>query len=124
MTWRTWSSRPSREKFDAVVEEIQERQKTTGQPILVGTISIETSEMLSKKLKKNGDQAQGPQREEARARKRRSSLRPAARNQVTISTNMAGRGTDIVLGGNPEFHGAGEKCGHDKDHPEFPDLAR
>jgi preprotein translocase subunit SecA len=106
-----------REKFNAVVDEIRERNET-GQPVLVGTISIETSEMLSKKLNRQGLKhnvlnAKHHQREA-------EIVAQAGRfGAVTISTNMAGRGTDIVLGGNPESL-ALAKCGHDKNQPEYP----
>ncbi len=87
-----------REKFNAVVEEIQERHEE-GQPILVGTISIETSEMLSRKLAK-----QGIKHNVLNAKKHEREAEIVAQagrfGAVTISTNMAGRGTDIVLGGN------------------------
>jgi preprotein translocase subunit SecA len=105
-----------REKFNAVVDEIRECSET-GQPVLVGTISIETSEMLAKKLKK-----QGVKHNVLNAKQHEREAEIVAQagrfGAVTISTNMAGRGTDIVLGGNPEFL-ALDKCGHDKDHPEF-----
>jgi len=110
------------EKFDAVVEEIKERN-ATGQPILVGTISIETSEMLSRKLSKFGikHNVLNAKHHEREAEIVAQAGRKAT---VTISTNMAGRGTDIVLGGNPEFL-ALAKCGHDKLHPDYPaTLAR
>ncbi|KDR94359.1 preprotein translocase subunit SecA [Peptoclostridium litorale DSM 5388] len=88
-------------KFKAVVEEIEERYKT-GQPILVGTIAIETSEMLSSVLKRKGikHQVLNAKQHEKEA----EIVAQAGRlGNVTIATNMAGRGTDIVLGGNPEF---------------------
>ncbi|HTF36239.1 MAG TPA: preprotein translocase subunit SecA [Myxococcota bacterium] len=110
------------EKFDAVVEEIKERH-ATGQPILVGTISIETSEMLSRKLSKFGIKHNVLN---AKQHEREAEIVAQAgrKGAVTISTNMAGRGTDIVLGGNPEFL-ALAKCGHDKLHPDYPaTLAR
>jgi preprotein translocase subunit SecA len=87
-------------KFNAVVGEIEELHQK-GQPVLVGTISIEKSEVLSHLLKKKGIphsvlNAKYHEREaEIVAQAGRS-------NAVTIATNMAGRGTDIVLGGNPE----------------------
>ena len=88
-------------KFRAVVKDIVERHKT-GQPILVGTISIETSEFLGKILK-NG----GIKHEVLNAKQHEREAEIVAQagryNAVTIATNMAGRGTDIVLGGNPEF---------------------
>jgi preprotein translocase subunit SecA len=111
-----------REKFDAVIEEIRERH-ATGQPSLVGTISIETSEMLSKKLSKFGVKHNVLN---AKQHEREAEIVAQAgrKGAVTISTNMAGRGTDIVLGGNPEFL-ALARCQHDKLDPEYPaTLAR
>jgi preprotein translocase subunit SecA len=106
-----------REKFNAAVEEIKERHET-GQPILVGTISIEDSEKLAKKLKK-----QGVKHNVLNAKKHEREAEIVAQagrlGAVTISTNMAGRGTDIVLGGNAEMM-AVNKCQGDKQHPEYP----
>ena len=89
------------EKFNAVIEDIKERH-AKGQPVLVGTISIEKSEELSKLLKKTGIK-----HEVLNAKfheKEAEIVAQAGRlGQVTIATNMAGRGTDIILGGNPEF---------------------
>ena len=88
-------------KFDAVVEEIVERHKT-GQPLLVGTITIEVSEYLSAVLKRRGIQHEVLN---AKHHEREAEIVAQAGryNSVTIATNMAGRGTDIILGGNPEF---------------------
>ena len=88
-------------KFQAVTEEIVKRHET-GQPILVGTISIEKSELLSKYLKRRGIKHQVLN---AKKHKQESEIVAQAGRYgaVTIATNMAGRGTDIVLGGNPEF---------------------
>ncbi len=89
------------EKFGAVIDDIKARH-ATGQPVLVGTISIEKSEELSKLLKKTGIR-----HEVLNAKfhdKEAEIVAQAGRlGQVTIATNMAGRGTDIILGGNPEF---------------------
>lgn len=88
-------------KFSAVIKDIQERHEK-GQPILVGTISIETSEFLSSLLKKMGIKHEVLN---AKQHDREAEIVAQAGrfNAVTIATNMAGRGTDIVLGGNPEF---------------------
>ncbi len=87
-------------KFDAVVAEIEEIHKT-GQPILVGSVTIDASERLSSMLKKKGvkHQVLNAKYHEKEAEIVAQAGRSGA---VTISTNMAGRGTDIVLGGNPE----------------------
>ena len=105
------------EKFNAVVEETLERH-AKGQPILVGTISIETSEMLSRKLDKRGVRHNVLN---AKQHEREAEIvaQAGSKDAVTISTNMAGRGTDILLGGNPEFR-ALAKCGGSKDHPDYP----
>ena len=88
-------------KFNAVVEEIIERHASK-QPILVGTVSIENSELLSQLLKRKG-----VKHEVLNAKhhdKEAEIIAQAGRfGAVTIATNMAGRGTDIVLGGNPTF---------------------
>ncbi|MBP9659079.1 MAG: preprotein translocase subunit SecA [Proteocatella sp.] len=88
-------------KFKAVVEQVVEVHKT-GQPILIGTISIETSEMLSDMLKRRG-----VRHEVLNAKNHEKEAEIVAQagrfGAVTIATNMAGRGTDIILGGNPEI---------------------
>jgi preprotein translocase subunit SecA len=93
--------RTEREKFDAIVNEIKELQKD-GQPALVGTISIEKSEHLSSLLKRQGIKhvVLNAKYHEKEAEIVAQAGRKGA---VTIATNMAGRGTDILLGGNPEF---------------------
>jgi preprotein translocase subunit SecA len=90
-----------REKFDAVVEEIRELHKM-GQPALVGTISIEKSEYLAKRLKKLGI-PHNVLNAKNHALEAEIVAQAGRHEGVTISTNMAGRGTDIVLGGNPTF---------------------
>ena len=88
-------------KFNAVVEQIVEVHKT-GQPILIGTISIETSEMLSEMIRRRGIK-----HEVLNAKNHEKEAEIVAQagrfGAVTIATNMAGRGTDIILGGNPDF---------------------
>jgi preprotein translocase subunit SecA len=88
-------------KFNAVVEDIVERH-AEGQPCLVGTISIENSERLSRLLSKRGvkHNVLNAKFHEQEAHIVAQAGRSGA---VTIATNMAGRGTDIILGGNPEF---------------------
>src|SRR5437667_1896013 len=95
--------RTEREKFDAVVTEIKELHEK-GQPVLVGTVSVENSEGLAARLKK----AHVPHnvlnaKPEHAAREADSVAQAGRKGQVTIATNMAGRGTDILLGGNPDF---------------------
>lgn len=89
-------------KFRAVVEDIKERNEK-GQPILVGTTSVEKSEYLSKLLVKEGVRhevlnAKNNEREAAIV------AQAGRKGAVTVATNMAGRGTDIMLGGNAEFN--------------------
>jgi preprotein translocase subunit SecA len=96
--------RTEQAKYNAVVEDIAERH-TLGQPILVGTTSVEKSEHLSKLLKQNGVphevlNAKHHEREAAIV------AQAGRKGAVTVATNMAGRGTDIILGGNPEFMAA------------------
>ncbi|MFD7511896.1 preprotein translocase subunit SecA [Streptomyces sp. NPDC059853] len=87
-------------KFNAVVEDIVEKHRT-GQPVLVGTTSVEKSEYLSQQLNKRGVRhevlnAKNHEREAAIVAK------AGRKGAVTVATNMAGRGTDIKLGGNPD----------------------
>lgn len=88
-------------KFERIVKEVEERHKT-GQPILIGTITIEVSELLSSMLKRRGisHEVLNAKHHDREAEIVAQAGRYGA---VTIATNMAGRGTDIVLGGNPEF---------------------
>lgn len=88
-------------KFNAVAQDIIERHRK-GQPILVGTVSVEKSEELSAILKKSGIPHEVLN---AKHHEREAMIiaRAGVRGAVTVATNMAGRGTDIMLGGNPEF---------------------
>jgi preprotein translocase subunit SecA len=105
------------EKFDAVIEELKDCYER-GQPVLVGTVSIEKSERVAQQLKKTGIKhfvlnAKNHEREA-------EIVAQAGRlKAITISTNMAGRGTDIVLGGNPEGLAAAEAGTKEPDDPKY-----
>ena len=88
-------------KFEACVDDIAERYEA-GQPVLVGTTSVEKSELLSRMLKRRGVEHEVLN---AKYHEREASIvaRAGRKSGVTVATNMAGRGTDIVLGGNPDF---------------------
>jgi preprotein translocase subunit SecA len=90
-----------REKFNAVVREITQLN-AEGHPVLVGTVSVEKSERLSRMLKRHGIKHHVLN---AKNHEREAEIiaQAGSRGGVTISTNMAGRGTDILLGGNPKF---------------------
>ena len=92
--------RTEREKYNAVVEEIEQCHEK-GQPVLVGTTSIEKSERLSGLLKKTGIKHVVLNAKQ-HAREAEIVAQAGRQGAVTIATNMAGRGTDILLGGNPE----------------------
>ncbi len=93
--------RSDHEKYGAILEELREVH-TTGRPILVGTTSIEKSEEISEMLKRHGIAHQVLN---AKYHEREAEIVAQAgrKGAVTIATNMAGRGTDIILGGNPDF---------------------
>jgi len=106
-------------KFDAVVADIVERH-AAGQPVLVGTTSVEKSELLSSKLKKQGVphevlNAKQHQREAAVV------AQAGRKGAVTVATNMAGRGTDIMLGGNAEFMAVADLAARGLDPAENAD---
>ncbi|QTE30286.1 preprotein translocase subunit SecA [Pengzhenrongella sicca] len=106
-------------KYDAVVADIVERH-AAGQPVLVGTTSVEKSELLASKLKK-----QGVPHEilNAKQHAREASIIAQAgrKGAVTVATNMAGRGTDIMLGGNAEFMAVAELASRGLDPAEQAD---
>ncbi|MBL7490913.1 preprotein translocase subunit SecA [Frankia sp. AgB1.9] len=106
-------------KFDAVVDDIAERSEN-GQPVLVGTTSVEKSEYLSKQLTKRGVRHEVLN---AKNHEREALIVAEAgrRSAVTVATNMAGRGTDIMLGGNPEFLAQGELRGRGLSPLETPE---
>jgi len=106
-----------REKFDAVIEDIRDCHQR-GQPVLVGTISIEKSETLAALLKKSGVK-HNVLNAKHHAREAEIVAQAGRKGAVTISTNMAGRGTDIVLGGNVEFLARAELGEEWREHPEL-----
>jgi preprotein translocase subunit SecA len=89
------------EKWDAVVEEIQERYEN-GQPVLVGTVSVENSELIARRLQRVGV-PHNVLNAKYHEREAEIVAQAGRKGAITIATNMAGRGTDILLGGNPEF---------------------
>ena len=93
-------------KFKAVIEDIRERN-AKGQPVLVGTASVEKSELVSTYLKRAGIRHEVLN---AKYHEREAAIIAEAgrKGAVVVATNMAGRGTDIMLGGNPEFRAAAE----------------
>src|ERR1700716_504461 len=88
-------------KFNAGIEDIVERHQK-GQPVLVGTVSVENSEILSQMLRRRGI-PHSVLNAKYHAKEAEIVAQAGRRGAVTVATNMAGRGTDILLGGNPEF---------------------
>jgi preprotein translocase subunit SecA len=107
------------EKFNAVIEDIVDAHKRR-QPVLVGTISIENSELLSEKLKKRGVK-HNVLNAKHHAKEAEIVAQAGRAGAVTIATNMAGRGTDIVLGGNAEMMAEAAMGGND-DPEQFARL--
>lgn len=112
--------RTREEKYNAVGEEIIKVNKT-GQPILVGTISIEQSESLSRMLTKNKVK-HNVLNAKQHAREAEIVAQAGRFGAVTIATNMAGRGTDILLGGNPEFLAYSMCNTKDKESDKYKDA--
>lgn len=104
------------EKWEAICTEIAEAHKK-GQPVLVGTISVEKSELLSSLLTKKGIRHEVLNAKN-HAREALIIAEAGAKGAVTIATNMAGRGTDIKLGGNPEFR-ARKRAGTNANEEQF-----
>jgi preprotein translocase subunit SecA len=106
-------------KFDAVVDDIAERH-ATGQPVLVGTTSVEKSEYLSEKLTEKGVRHEVLNAKH-HAREATIVAQAGRKGAVTVATNMAGRGTDIMLGGNAEFMAVAELARRGLDPAETPE---
>jgi preprotein translocase subunit SecA len=100
------------EKSEAIVNDIIEKQEA-GRPVLVGTVSIEKSERLASKLKKRGIE-HVVLNAKHHAKEAEFVAQAGRKSAVTIATNMAGRGTDILLGGNPEFMARQELLAEEK----------
>ena len=106
-------------KYKAVVEDIVERH-AAGQPVLVGTVSVEKSELLSKMLRKFGVPHEVLNAKQ-HAREASIVAQAGRKGAVTVATNMAGRGTDIMLGGNAEFMAVQALAAKGLDPAENPD---
>src|SRR5699024_1956224 len=111
--------RTEKAKFAAVVDDLVERHEK-GQPVLVGTTSVEKSEYLSQELRKQGIKHEVLN---AKHHEREAAIVAEAgrKGAVTVATNMAGRGTDIMLGGNPEFRAVAELRQRGLDPEETPE---
>ncbi|MFE9653065.1 preprotein translocase subunit SecA [Micromonospora sp. NPDC006431] len=106
-------------KFNAVVEDIAERHEQ-GQPVLVGTVSVENSEIISQLLRRRGI-PHSVLNAKFHAKEAEIVAQAGRKGAVTVATNMAGRGTDILLGGNAEFLAANELRQRGLDPVEQPE---
>lgn len=117
--------RTNKEKYDAIIEDIKDCH-ARGQPVLVGTTSIESSELLSGMLKRSDNLPHQVLNAKQHAREAEIIAQAGRPKMVTIATNMAGRGTDIVLGGNVEKQceliEADEKLGEGEKHARVETL--
>ncbi len=107
-------------KYKSIVDKVIEAHKT-GQPVLVGTVSIEKSEIIANALKKRGVKKFNVLNAKHHEQEAEIIAEAGRLGTITIATNMAGRGTDIILGGNPEFEARKEmkKLGYDAETIAF-----
>ena len=107
-------------KFKAIVDSVVEAHEK-GQPVLVGTISIEKSEMIADALRKRGVKDFNVLNAKHHEKEAQIIAEAGRAGAITIATNMAGRGTDIILGGNPEFEAKKEmaELGYDEEQISF-----
>ena len=107
-------------KYKSIADMVEEAHKK-GQPVLVGTVSIEKSELIADSLKKRGIKEFNILNAKQHEKEAQIIAEAGRMNAITIATNMAGRGTDIILGGNPEFEARKEmaKQGHDEEAVAF-----
>lgn len=107
-------------KYRSIVNKVVEAHET-GQPVLVGTVSIEKSEIIANSLKKRGIKNFNVLNAKHHEKEAEIIAEAGRLNAITIATNMAGRGTDIILGGNPEFEAKREmrKNGYDAETIAF-----
>jgi preprotein translocase subunit SecA len=114
-------------KYNAVVEDVKERH-AKGQPVLIGTVSIENNEKVSRMLERQGIPHNVLNAKHAGVHEKEAMIIAQAGHvgQVTVATNMAGRGVDIILGGNPEFEGKQEALaqGLAPETTEFDEFTR
>ena len=107
-------------KYKSIIDRVEEAHKK-GQPVLVGTISIEKSELIADALKKRGIKDFNVLNAKQHEKEAQIIAEAGRLGAITIATNMAGRGTDIILGGNPEFEAKKEMAanGYDDDAIAF-----